>query len=189
MKPLLSAVLLLATAAAAAGAEQAGGHSAGIPWWEIFKQAVNFAILVGVLVYFLKKPLSTFLKDRSELLRKSIDDAAKARAEAQGKLSAIEARVSRLQEEVAEMNRRMDAEADEEARRIREAAQAEIERLRKQSEFAADQEVKKAREELRREAAALSTRAAEEIVRKAITPEDQERLVRENIEKIREIVQ
>jgi len=87
------------------------------------------------------------------------------------------------------MSRKMDAEADEEARRIRETAEVEIERVRTQARFAAGQEVKKAREELRREAAGLSIRAAEEIVKGTITPEDQERLVRENVDKIREIVQ
>lgn len=159
-----------------------------IPWWDLFKQVVNFAILAGVLVYFLKKPLAAFLKERSETLRKSIEDAARAREEAAAKLSAVEARVARLAEEIEGMNRKMDAEAAEEASRIRETAEAEIERVRTQARFAAGQEVKKAREALRREAAGLSIEAAEEIVRKTITPEDQERLVRENVEKIGEIV-
>ena len=48
--------------------------------------------------------------------------------------------------------------------------------------------MKKAREELRREAALLSARAAEELVRKTLSPEDQERLVRENLEKFEGIV-
>jgi F-type H+-transporting ATPase subunit b len=81
----------------------------------------------------------------------------------------------------------MEAEGQEEARRIREAAEAEIERVRTQARFAAEQEVKKARQELRREAAGLAIAAAEEIVTKSITAEDRERLARENIEKIREI--
>jgi F-type H+-transporting ATPase subunit b len=183
------ALAFLAAAAVAAASEGAAGHGGGIPWGDIFKQAVNFAILAGALVYFLKKPISSFLKDRSEQLRKSIDDAARAREEAAAKLSAIEARMARLSDEIAGMNRKMEAEAGEEARRIRDTAQAEIERVRTQAQFAADQEVKKARVELRKEAADLATRAAEEIVKKAITAEDQERLVRENIEKIREIVQ
>ena len=187
MKALLSAAFLL-SAAAAAASEAAGGQHGGIPWDVIVKQLVNFAILVGALVYFLRKPLSSFLKERSEMLRKSIEDASRAREEAAAKLSVIEKRVAGLSGEIAELNRKMDAEAGEEARRIRDAAQAEIERVRVQAQFAADQEVKKAREELRKEAAALATSAAEEIVRKAITPEDQERLVRENIEKIREVV-
>ncbi len=187
MRTVVLVLASLVPCAAAAAAEGAGGH-AGIPWWEIFKQTVNFSILVGVLVYFLRKPVGSFLKERSELLKKSIDEAARARASAAEKLAAIEARMARLSEEVAEMNRKMDAEADEETLRIREAARAEVERLHAQVKFAADQEVKKARAELRREAAELSARAAEEIVSKTITPEDQERMVRENIDRIREIV-
>jgi len=178
----------LAAATAAAASEGAAGHGGGIPWGDILKQAVNFAILAGALVYFLKKPISSFLKDRSEQLRKSIEDAARAREEAASRLSAIESRMGRLQDEIAGMNMKMGDEAEVEAQRIRATAQAEIERVRIQAQFAAGQEVKKAREELRKEAAELATATAEEIVKKAMTPEDQERLVRENVEKIREIV-
>jgi F-type H+-transporting ATPase subunit b len=187
VRTALFVLVSLATSGVAAAAPEAGGHT-GIPWWEIFKQAVNFSILVGVLVYFLRKPVSAYLGERAQLLRNSIDEAARARASAAEKLLSIDIRMSKLSEEIAEMNRKMEAEADEEKQRLREAAQAEIERLRTQVQFAADQEVKKARNDLRREAAELSAHAAEEIVSKTITPEDQERIVRENIEKIREIV-
>ena len=183
---LLFLALLAVPSFAAAAAESAG--QAGVPWWEIFKQAVNFGILVGVLAYFLKKPLAAYLKERTELIRRSIDEAARARTEAAAKLAAISDRMAGLAGEIAERSRKMDAEAEEEARRIREAAQAEIERLKAQVQFAADQEVKKARAELRRESAELSAQAAREIVTKTITPEDQERIVRENIDRIREIV-
>ena len=82
----------LCAAAVAFAAEEGGAHQGGgvhIPWGEVIKQAINFLILAGVLVYFLRKPLSSFLKERSELLRKAIDDAARARAEAAEKLAAI----------------------------------------------------------------------------------------------------
>jgi F-type H+-transporting ATPase subunit b len=176
-------------AAAALAAEEGGGaHGIAIPWGEVIKQAINIGILAGVLFYFLRKPLSSYLKERSELLRKSIDDAAKARVEAAEKLSAIEARTAALADEIAGMNAKMDAEAVAEAQRLRETAAVEISRIRAQSEFAGEQEVKKAREELRREASLLSAQAAEELVRKTLTPVDQERLVRENLEKIEGIV-
>jgi len=178
-------------AAAAFAAEEGGAHQGGgvhIPWGEIVKQAINFFILAGVLVYFLRKPLSSFLKERSELLRKAIDDAAKARADAAERLAAIETRTAKLADEIAGMNARMDVEAAAEARRLQDTAAAEISRIRAQSEFTGEQEVKKAREELRREASLLSAKAAEELVRKTLSPEDQERLVLENIEKIEGIV-
>ncbi|HLN90742.1 MAG TPA: ATP synthase F0 subunit B [Patescibacteria group bacterium] len=176
----------IAFAAGEGGAPQGGGVH--IPWGEIIKQAINFLILAGVLVYFLRKPFTSFLKERSDLLRKSIDDAAKARAEAAEKLSAIETRTAKLADEIAGMNEKMDVEAAAEARRLKETATVEIFRIRAQSEFTGEQEVKKAREELRREAALLSARAAEELVRKTLSPEDQERLLRENLEKIEGIV-
>jgi F-type H+-transporting ATPase subunit b len=187
VRAVLLVLVFLATSRVAAAAQETGGYM-GIPWWEIFKQAVNFSILVGVLVYFLRKPVSAYLRERAQQLRNSMDEAARARAAAAEKLLSIELRMSKLSEEIAEMNRKMEAEVDEEKRRLREAAQAEIERLHAQVQFAADQEVKKARAELRREAAELSARAAEEIVSKTVTPEDQDRMVRENIEGIREVV-
>jgi F-type H+-transporting ATPase subunit b len=186
VRAILLLGFLFAPAAALAASEAAG--SAGIPWWDIFKQVVNFGILVGVLVYFLRKPVGAYLEERTEMLRKSIDEAARARASAAEKLLAIEIRMSKLSEEIAEMSRKMDAEAEEETRRMRDGAQAEIKRLHAQVQFAAEQEVKNARLELRKEAAELSARTAEEIVSKTITKGDQERMVRENIDRIREIV-
>jgi len=192
----LRVVALLAGSlfAAAVGfaAEEGGAHHGGgvhIPWGEIVKQAINFAILAGVLVYFLRKPFSSFLKERSDLLRKSIDDAAKARADAAEKLAVIETRTANLADKISEMNAKMDVEAAAEARRLQETAAVEISRIRAQSKFTGEQEVKKAREELRREASLLSAAAAEELVRKTLSPEDQERLVRENLEKIEGVVQ
>ncbi len=187
LRVVASLAASLCAAAVAFAAEEGVAHQGGgvhIPWGEILKQAINFFILAGVLVYFLRKPFSSFLKERSELLRKAIDDAAKARAEAAEKLAAIETRTGKLADEIAGMNAKMDVEAAAEARRLQETAAVEISRIRAQSEFTGEQEVKKAREELRREAALLAARAAEEIVRKTLSPEDQERLVRENIEKI-----
>jgi F-type H+-transporting ATPase subunit b len=143
----------LCAAAVAFAAEESGAHPAGgvhVPWGEILKQAINFLLLAGVLVYFLRKPLSSCLKERSELLRKAIDDAAKARAEAAEKLAAIETRTAKLADEIAGMNAKMDAEGAAEARRMQETVAVEIARIRTQAEFTGEQEVKKAREELRR---------------------------------------
>ena len=48
--------------------------------------------------------------------------------------------------------------------------------------------MKKARAELQQEASVLAAQAAEELVRKSLSPQDQERLVKENIDKIEGIV-
>ncbi len=188
LSALLPGAASLLAAAAFAAAEGDAHGAPGIPWGEIAKQAVNFAILAGVLVYFLRKPVSSFLKERTDLLRKSIDEAAAARAEAARKLDAIEARTEKLADEIARMNAKMESDAAAEAQAMRDTAASEIARIRAQAEFTGEQEVKKARQELQQEASLLSAKAAEELVRKTLSPEDQERLVRENLEKIEGIV-
>ncbi len=53
-------------------------------------------------------------------MRKSIEDAASARAEAPRKLESVDARMAKLSEEIAAMNARMDAETAAEAKAMRE---------------------------------------------------------------------
>ena len=189
LRAFLPAAGALSAAAVAFASGDPSHGSPSIPWGEIAKQAINLAILAGVLVYFLRKPVSSFLKERSELMRKSIDAAANARAEAARKLEAIDARMAKLSDEIAKMNAKMDSEAAVEAQALRDTVTAEIARIRTQAEFTGEQEVKKARQELQQEASLLCAKAAEELVRKSLSPADQERLVRENIEKIEGIVQ
>jgi F0F1-type ATP synthase membrane subunit b/b' len=97
--------------------------------------------------------------------------------------------MAKLSEEVAQLNAKMNSEAAAEAQALKESVSAEIARIQAQAAFTGEQEVKKARQELQQEASALCAKAAEELVRKSLSPADQERLVKENIEKIEGIVQ
>jgi hypothetical protein len=67
-----------------------------------------------------------------------------------------------------------------------ERAEEEGERVRKQAQIIAEHEVKKARAALKKEMVDLSLELAENLLREAIQPQDQERLVREYI-KMKEI--
>jgi len=179
-----AALLLFVSSEAVAGG--GGGH--GVPWGDIFKHAFNLAILVGVIVYFTRKPFATFLQERSELIRKSIEDAATARAEAMKKLEEMDARMATLSDELAKLSSRIESESIAEAAALRDMAEAEIARIRAQAQFSSEQELKKARIELRQEASVLASEAAQELVRKSLSAQDQERLVQENIEKIERVV-
>lgn len=182
MRALLS-ILVFMSLPALAGA--AGTETGGLPWGDILKQALNFGILVGLLIYFLRKPVTNFLKDRREILIKSMEEASQANKEAKEKLAKVEEKIARLDEEVERLNRTMEEEARKEFERIKSLTEDEIERIKEQTVAAADQEVKKAREELRKEAAELSVKSAEEIITNAITDEDQKKFVKESISKIK----
>ena len=52
----------------------------GIDWHLLAAQAVNFAIVLIALWYFLYKPVLAQLAKRQEIVAKSVEDAAKAEA-------------------------------------------------------------------------------------------------------------
>ena len=68
---ILAAFLGACPAALAAGGGEDVSHAAQFVW-----QAVNLLILAGVLVYFARKPIASFLVDRREKIRGDLDEAA-----------------------------------------------------------------------------------------------------------------
>jgi F-type H+-transporting ATPase subunit b len=75
--------------------------------------------------------------------------------------------------EAAELRERLSAEARQEATRLLEAAKAQV-----------SQEVRRARTELRAEVGTLAIQIAERLIRKSLTDEDHQRLVREALTRI-----
>jgi len=187
VRNFLALVFLLITMGTTVCAETHGSpHSGGFPWGEIIKQAINFGILVAVLVFFLRKPLSKFLKERRELLIQSIEEAKRANEEAKSKLAGVEEKLSAIEGEISKINESMEKEIEGEIERIKDLTSGEIERIKEQASFTAEQEVKIARQALRKEAAELSIETAKEIIARSVDSEDQKRFVRESVEKMKE---
>ena len=98
---------------------------------------VNFLVIVAAGVLLLRSRLPALFRNRTQLIRQGLDEARKTSAEAQRRLSAIEERLGKLQSEIAAMQsvadqesqaeeERMRAAAEEEKRKIVEAAEQEI---------------------------------------------------------------
>jgi ATP synthase F0 subunit b len=141
--------------------------------FKILNTLIAFAILYKVAA----KPLSNFLKDRSEGIRKSLAEAEQARKEAVRQLEEQRSRVADLE---AELNRVRDTgEKERQAMRVRLLADQETqgERLLEQTRNAIELETAKAQAELRDRAAEISLGLAEEMLKKNIGLEDQDRFV------------
>ena len=159
-----------------------GGFSFEIIW-----QIIAFALLVFLLVRMLKKPLAAFLAKRREEVRSSLDQASKKEAEAQKVMAACEKKLETLSQEIQELHETIRQEGEEERKRIIERAGEEGERVGKQAQIIAEHEVKKAKAALKKEMVDLSVELAERLLKETIQPQDQERLVREYIGKLKEI--
>ena len=87
--------------------------------------ALNFVTMVGAIVWFLRPRVPVWLRNRAQAIRQSLDDAGKASIEAQQRLSAIEARMLKLQSEISAMQSVADRESEAEEARLRASAEEE----------------------------------------------------------------
>ncbi len=172
-------LLILLVAAVSPAEEGEAAASSGL-----LAKAVNFFILFGGLGYVLYKPVRALLEKKSADARRSLEEAASSRVEAEEKSKAARGRLDGVAAEIE----RMKAEGATRARigkdRIARAAEEEGARLR---EFAAreiDLQSRGAVRELRTFVAEATTSIARERIRGALGPEDQAGLVDKSIERL-----
>jgi F0F1-type ATP synthase membrane subunit b/b' len=158
------------------------------PWWNVpsFEvwRFVNLFIFLGLFIYILRRPVSEAMRARREGIRRDLMRAQEERNAALAKLAEVEARLSRLDTEVASVREQTEREAAEEGERIRVSTEEETQKLRVQAQREIESAGKVARQELREFAAEQSVRLAEEMIRRDIKPEDDARLVSLRVEEL-----
>lgn len=169
--------------------QEAGEGASRIPWWlnypgfEAWK-FFNLFLFAGLMVYILRRPLGNALQTRREGIRRELMRAQEERNAALAKLEEVEARLARLDEEVAIVREHAAREAEEERERVRLSAEEDARKLREQAQREIESAGKVARLELRRYAAEQSVQLAEEMIRRDIRPDDDARLVNLNVEEL-----
>jgi F-type H+-transporting ATPase subunit b len=145
---------------------------------------LTFLVLVALLGKFAWRPLLQALESRQESIRKSLDDAQKAKQE-----------LERLHAESAEIIRQSRVEADAivtrsrgDAERLREEmkqkARAEADAIVKNAERQIQLETSRAVQHIRREAVDLSVMIASKLIQRNLTKEDNERLIEEALKQV-----
>jgi F-type H+-transporting ATPase subunit b len=164
-----------------APAKAADDHAAeddhGGGWMPTVWKIANFAILVGVLVYFLRTPLMTYLNGRIGKVREDLVTAAQTREAATRALAEIDAKLKALPAELAALKQRGAEDIAAERVRIQEAAETERQRLLEHTRREIDMRLRVAKRELLELTANLAVGIASERIKKSITPEDQARMV------------
>lgn len=161
--------------AAVEHAEEAHGSEHAVR--DMIAKLLNFGVLVGALVYFLKGPIAGYLAGRSAQIRQDLVTAAEMRKTATAQLEEIHQKLAALPAELAALKTRGEEDVVAEKARIAQAAAAERERLIEQTRREIDMRLRMARRELTEHAAALAVAVAQERIARTITPEDQLRLV------------
>lgn len=146
-------------------------------WWPAIAKTFNFALLVGILVYYLRSPISGYLQGRRDTIRKDLTDAAALRSTAEKQLTDVRARLAQLPGELDALKRRGQEELAAEAVRMKDATAREREKLIDRTHREIDTQARVARRELVEHTAELAMKLARERVERDITPADQDRLI------------
>ena len=170
--------------ALALAAEQSGiWHN--VTLWRV----INLLIFVIILVYILRNKIriGQVFDNRAARIAKELEQAKRDRQEAQERLAELEARLGRVDQEVAEIRAEAERESARESERIRQQAAADSEKIAHTAKREIEGAVKAAKDELRAFVAEQSVTLAEGIIRREIRPEDNAKMVNKFIDSLEEV--
>ena len=181
---MLLSLLMLLTASAVLAAE--GGHGAEeytfMADW--MPRLINFAIIVGLLVYFLRKPVRDMFRNRTETIAKAMQESKDARERAVAALADMERKTREMEAETRQMIAEAQARGEKDKQALLEEGKKVVRDIQEQIKTGTDVEVQKAKAELAAEAAILAVDLAEGSIKSTIGKQDHERIVKEYIAKV-----
>ncbi len=144
---------------------------------DLFWRAANFAGLVVILVWALRKPIANGLSARRQGIREQFDDLESQKAAAEQVYKEYESKLSRIDEEVSKIINAAVAQGETEKQRIIDEANRAAGDIKRQAEMAVQHELAEAKRQLKTEVADQAVLMAEEILRKNFQEVDQAKLV------------
>jgi F-type H+-transporting ATPase subunit b len=183
-KKILAVVVVIAGILAVASPALAAGGGSGPSASELIWQAVNLALLLGVLFAVARKPITAYFAERREQIKNDIKSADKLLAESKKQFSEWQGKLVELEAEVQTIRDETRQRAQDERDQIVAAAHDSAERIRSDAVAAVDQELRRAQVELREEAANLAVDLAASIITEQVDDRDRDRLLDEFITRV-----
>jgi F-type H+-transporting ATPase subunit b len=140
---------------------------------------LNFLVLAGIYWYFGKGPVSRGLQARHDEVAREIAEAQRMKEEAQERARTYQAKLANLETELAETKKALVDAGKTERERIVKEAEEKADRIARDATQRIEQEMKQIRDDLRRETVEIAIAAAEELLQKRMTDDDQSRLADE----------
>ena len=177
----LGIVLVAAVAWAAGGGEEVDTKAQLIDFaWRI----VNFIILLYILYKLMWKKMKSFFAGRREGIKASLEEAEVVKADAEKKFKEYDEKIKKAEEEIQGISAMIKDQGEEEKKRIIADAERASVKMKEDAKARMEQELKKAKNELRLEASELAVQMAEDILKKKVTKEDHESMVREYLDRM-----
>ena len=147
--------------------------------WEMGIKILDVAIIAFFGFKFLSKPIAQAMANRSEDVRRALEEATAGRREAEARLAEFQAKAAGLDLEIETLRSQAAVDMERERAILIEEGKAAAERVGQHARETIRQEVAKARADLHREAALLAVQVATASVKANITDADQQRILDE----------
>jgi F-type H+-transporting ATPase subunit b len=168
---LASFLMTIPSLAAEAGAENSGSSIA-----EPLFRWLNFLIVFGGIAYLVAKHGGSFFRDNAKAIAASITEASAAKAEADRELHAVETKIARLDQEIAELREAARRDSEAEAERLLASGRVEIEKIKQAARGELVASERAAQQELRAIAASMAVERAGGLVRSRMNGEVRARI-------------
>ena len=153
--------------------------------WDLVWRTLNFAVLFIILFVVLRKPASQFFANRRETIAQTLEDFEKKEdPRPRLRMKELEATLADLTQEREKIMADYVRDGEAEKEKIVAHAHEMAERIKKQAEVTISNEIEAAKNDLMSEIAGMSAAMAEDLIRKNINSQDQERLVEEYLSKV-----
>ncbi|HOK05574.1 MAG TPA: ATP synthase F0 subunit B [Syntrophales bacterium] len=176
-------VLSLSLAAYAAGGGEHGGD-AKAQWIDFGWRVLNFSVLAAFLWWLSAKKIKEFFTGRHNDIKAALEQAEAAKREAEEKYKEYTAKLEKATDEIDGIVEMIKAQGLAEKEKIIEDAKKAAVKIEEDTKARMEQEFKAASNALRAEAVQLSVRMAEELLKRSITKEDHENMVRDYLDKV-----
>ena len=152
-------------------------------------RVLNLLVFVIFLIYILRSKvrIGQVFNNRAASIVKELEQAKRDKQESQQRLAELEARLGRLDQEVADIRAEGERESAREAERIRQTAAADAEKIKQTAQREIEGATKAAKGELRAFVADQAVALAEGMIRREIRTEDNTRMVNKFIDDLTEV--
>jgi len=181
--PLLILIVLVSLSACFASDDGGEGGSSG-KIYNLIMRVVNFAILAGILWYFLADKIKKYFSERRVEIAQMIEEVDVAKSEAQRQFEEFQQKMQNVEKDIKEIKDTLSGEIEIEKARIMEEGKAAAERIVEQAKWSAEQEILKAKRSLRDQVVDMAGEMATEMITKNMTPNDQKVIVEEYLDKV-----
>jgi F-type H+-transporting ATPase subunit b len=176
-------IFLISISIAFAAAEGEGGHDSK-EWIDLGKKTFDFIVLVGLLYWLLAAQIKEFFSGRRVEIKKTLEESVEKKAEAEKKYREYSEKIDKASVEIDGIFEMIKAQGITEKQKIIEDAEKAAKKMKEDAHTRIEQELKGASDQLKAQAVQLSVQMAEEILKRSITAQDHEAMVKEYMDKV-----